>query len=393
MPTYRPGKFAKPEILRQIRPDLLVTWLEPARGYLEKRGLPLPPGLPGPDAPAPLDCNRLVEILMDPTPDMPAGLVESLYVIEEMADEPGMDSILAAARQSGWALDLGESPTPADVAVKIWILDRALAEDLHNCQELKRPRSFRCYGTDARPLPAVAKPSPPQLARLEERLNAFYMAWKRGAGARVFFNEGDGCWRFLVRHGAPCRREPALDRGLPTTVFYRPQQHDVLMYEPHRGEMRINCCAERERRVLLRLFGGCLFGSNDFFPATARLTLAPLVWQGRRSLVCVDIPGLEQVSLTEVEFSSHRLPWKRVAHQARDIFELLERGELQWPQRIEDITRARFAVRFRGARRERSFTIIPSNRVVYSREDDSRLLGKWMVAREFMPAGASVAIN
>jgi len=33
-------------------------------------------------------------------------------------------------------------------------------------------------------------------------------------------------------------------------------------------------------------------------------------------------------------------PWKCVRHKARDIFELAEREELEWPRKIEEITRA-----------------------------------------------------
>jgi hypothetical protein len=383
MKTAHPGSFTRPDILCRIRPDLLLAWLAPWKAYFESRGLPLP----DPSAIAagpPLDYQQLFDCLVEPSDAMPPELAESLYLIDEMADEPGMDALLAGLRKGGWAPLVSETLTPVDVAVQAWILDRGLLQELHTCRELRRPRAFTCYGTNARPVPAFPGPGRAQLSRLEERLNAFYTAWKRGPGARVFAHPSHGAWHFLIRHGAPCRREPALDAGLPTSVFFRPQRHAVLLYEPRRGELQINCCAQREQRVLLRLFGACFFGRTDFFPDHARFTLAPLVEQGRRSLACADIPALHHVTLTEVEFAYYGTLWKRVAHKAADIFDLVESGELHWPLRPEHITRARFAVLFNGARRERFLTLCPSNRVAYSRDHDSHLLEEWMRSRNFM---------
>src|SRR5258705_122034 len=116
--------------------------------------------------------------------------------------------------------------------------------------------------------------------------------------------------------------------------------------------MALNCCCDRERRVLLRTFGTCLFGRHDFFPGTAKYTLAPLVG-GRECLACADVFGIQEVSLVEVEFHCRPEPWKRITHRADDIFELVDRGELEWPKKVEEITRATFKVRFWRTRRSR----------------------------------------
>ncbi len=219
-----------------------------------------------------------------------------------MATPTGMDTVLEKAAAAGLALGLGEEATPADVAVQAWLLAPAFLEDLHNKQELQRRRAFRFFSTDADLVPPFSGPTAAQIAAIEAQLNEFYVAWKRGPGARVFAFPERERWTFLVRHGALCRREGAMEQGRPTTVFFRPQKHAVLIYEPRRGEMGVNCCAVRERKVLLRVFGRCLFGRPDFFPGTAKYSLAPLVRQGRDCLVCRDVPGMQEVRLTQVEF-------------------------------------------------------------------------------------------
>jgi hypothetical protein len=258
-----------------------------------------------------------------------------------------------------------------------------LLENLHNCHEITRPRSFRHFSTDVSPVPPFAGPTQEQIVALEARLNVFYVAWKRGKGVRVFSYRQEHEWWFLVRHGAPCRREGAMQDGEPTSVCYRPQKHDVLKYDTVRGEMALNCCCDRERRMLLRHFGTCLFGRHDYFPGTAKYSLAPL-FGGRACLACADVFGIEQVSLIEVEFHFREQPWKRVTQRASDIFELVERGELEWPNRVEEITRATFKVKFRRARRARKLTIVPCNKALYARDGDSGVLERFLRARGFI---------
>ena len=194
------------------------------------------------------------------------------------------------------------------------------------------------------------------------------------------------CW-FLVRHGLPWRREATLEDGQPGSILFRPQKHDVLVYDPARGEMRVNCCGSRERQVLLKAFGLHLFGRKDFFPGIAKYTLAPLVRQGRDCLACTDVRGLASVSLKEVEFlfpePPPAAPWQRVTRKADDIFALVECGHLRWPEDVSQITRAMFELTFRDARKSRRLTLIPSNKALYGRDDDSVLVEQWLQARQF----------
>ena len=420
MPSVYPTRFSNPETLRKIRRDLLLAWLRPSAAYLAARGVVLPEcgvrsaesaecgmqnaecGMPnrgGEGAwPAAIDYDKLAGIFLEPTPEMPAALVDSVFLIHGMAIAQGMEVLVEGAETHGLDLGLREGMTPADVAVRMWLLNPQLLEALNHSHELTRPRSFRYFSTDAEVVPTFEGPSGEQVAALEERLDAFYAAWGRGKGARVFVSGGPETggmangrspmangreWSFLVRHGGACRREGAMENGEPTSVFFRPQKYDLLKYATARGEMAVNCCCDRERRVLLRLFGSCLFGRKDFFPGTARYTLAPLPL-GRECLACADIPGIESASLTEVHLFSREEPWNLLIRKADDVFELIERGDLRWPRSVEEITRATFRVKFRGAKRPRRLSIVPCNKALYGRDSDSGILERWLKARGFI---------
>jgi hypothetical protein len=196
-------ELVNPDTLRQIRPNLLLAWLTPVRGCLEKRGLHWPEIGAEPT----LDLDALAAILMQPSPDMTSEMVDSLYLIHEMANPSGMDALLAEAEGKGVRLAAGEDLWPADVAVQAWLLYPRLLERVPQLQEMTRPRSFTYFSTDADPVLPFAGPTPEQPVALEARLDRFYRAWKRGLGARVFAYRWEDEWWFLVRHELPCRRE------------------------------------------------------------------------------------------------------------------------------------------------------------------------------------------
>jgi hypothetical protein len=380
MPNLNTLKYSNPEILSQIRKDLLLAWLWPMRDYFARRGLQLP----APDSDGPLNCDTLAGILMDPAPDMPAELLESLCLFREMDNDSAMDAIRTAAQHQGLDLGPDHEATPLDVVVRAWTLAPRLVEALHSRLDLKRPRSFKCFATDADPLPAFRGATPEQLAALESRLDTYYQAAKRGQGAKVFPSQQGDTFIYVVRHGAPFRREGAMKDGAPTSVFFRPQRHDVLKYGAPHGEMDVNCCSDPERRVLLRLFGACLFGRPDFFPDAAKYTLHPLVRDGRACLACADVPGMEWVRLVGVDRDICDAPKHRDSKQAADVFELVESGGLRWPTNIAQLKRATFLVKFCRAPKPRRFTILPCNHVIYGRPEDSRILQKFMRLRGFI---------
>lgn len=380
MPNLNARRFSDPETLSRIRPDSLLAWLRPVRDYFERRGVALPAELNG----AALDYQRLAAVFVDPTPDMPKGLVESLYLVHGMANADGMDAILDAAAERGLALNVGDDPEPADVALQTWLQNPALLEELHNQHQLTRPRSFLYFVTDKDPVPAFSVPSAAQLRALEARLDGWYAKHKRGRGCRVLAYPKDGeCW-FLVRHGLPCKREAALEDGQPASVFYRPQRHDVLVYDASRGDIRVNCCGKRELEEFRKAFGVHLFGDETFFPGTAKYTLAPLVRDGRNCLACRDVPGIERVELKEVEVFYPGKHWQCVTRKSNDIFSLVEKGWVRWPESPGEITRATFEVKFSDAKMTRRVTLVPANKALYGRDDDSALVEKWLAARGFI---------
>ena len=289
MATYNLRRFAQPAVLKAIAPKRLQEFLGPYRTYFNGRGLPLP----SPNASNGLDHEQLVEVLMTPDADTPKDLVDALFFVNEMSTDENMDLLLEEAETKGLSLDGKPDPTAADVAVQVFLQDRQLLERKHAEQYLTRPRVFEYFQTQARPVPAFKQPSWVTLLGLEHDLDNWFEKKKRGRGSRVFvYPKGDSIW-FLVRHGDPFRREGSLDGDQMSSVFYRPEKHDVLVYESALGELRMNTCNKGEKEIYRVEFGRNVFGNKDFFPGTGKYTLEPLRRDGAVSIVCTDVDGMD----------------------------------------------------------------------------------------------------
>ena len=182
MPILNSRTFLNPSTLRSIRPDLLIAWLTPAAEYLAKRGIALPECRERGEVISDqksviseqerdfnsIDYEKLAGVFMEPTRDVPATFLESVFLIQEMANPGGMDVLLESARSNGLDLGLGEDVVPIDVAVKMWLLNPGLLENLHNTAEMTRPRAFRYFASEADPVPMFLGPTPEQMSTLED---------------------------------------------------------------------------------------------------------------------------------------------------------------------------------------------------------------------------------
>lgn len=397
MPNFIQKRFTNPETFRRIRPDLLLAWLKQSESYFAKQGMVLPADCSGFERSAfrgGFDYERLVRVFMEPTADIPPSLVEGLHMIHEMGTPRRYSRLLAELDKNGLKSEIEKPMTPLDLALLLFLHDPKGLEDLHATLEVTMQRKYDYFQTDAYPIPQFEGPTLEQKRELERQLSEFYVAWGRAATVKVssFCQQrvlhGSPEWLFLVQHTAPPRCEEALRKGVPRPLVFLPWIYSRLKYDTLRGEMGISCKADHERMVLLRIFGRVLFGRRDFFPSNAKYDLLPIVRDGRAVTACRDVPGIEHVVMTGVEFHD-RDAKKRSIHHAPDIFSLFENEELKWPKKMEHIASATFAVKLWRQKQARKVTILPSNRALYIRDEDSPILELWFEARKLSVALAA----
>ena len=375
MSAFFPRRFSSPESVKRISPKNLLALLAPSREYLAGRGLVLPQ-----EANDPVDYVTLVAILVDPSPDMPKSLIDGLYFVHEMSTPECMADLLEAAAPGVLDFEEGEEPTPADVAVQVWLKDRDLLESKHAERFLVRSKTFIFYPGSAQ---TRQQPELTEAVRIsiQDDLDVWFDKKRRGKGCRVFaFPRGNEVW-FLIRHGEPFRREGTFDDGAASSVYYRPEKFDVLIYYCDLDGMAVHATTKGEKDLYQRAFGKHFFGNAGYFGPGGNYTLLPLLEEGTASLNCIDVEGLDWVRLKEVEvFCGNGLT---VIYKAPDLFSKLGTGA-EAALRSGFLTRAGFTVKFADSRTARSVSVRPPNRAEYTRDGDRLVLEQWMLKRRFM---------
>lgn len=380
MATFRLRHFSSPETLRAVRTDHLLRFLDPFREYLATRAVLLPTLTSG----LPPDYDALTRVFLTPAAGIPDDLVDSLYYVDEMATEAGMDRLLDHAAARSQILSSSDDATPADVAVAAYLLDPILVQRAHGEILVDRPRTFTTFRSLGTLPHYLDLPDALAIARLEATLATWFKQRQRGPVVRVFsFDRADELW-FLVRHGQPYKREPRLEGDEPSSVAFRPLKHDVLAYNPRIGELRINAETPGEKRLYVREFSRLLFGHEHGFPCWDKYNLEPLRQHGPNALVCHDVEDLEQVTLCEVHLDFTGPHRDVVIRKSSDVFAALAaRGSEGLP--AEGIlTQAVFEFAFAGQRRPRRVRIRVPNVAQYTRDADCGWVEDWLERRGFL---------
>ncbi|MDP8239967.1 MAG: hypothetical protein P9X24_12825 [Candidatus Hatepunaea meridiana] len=386
MPTLNLRRFANPDMLKTIQLKHLIQLLKPNEDYLSGRGLSL-----SADRHEDFDYELLANILIDPDGQIPMDLLNALYFVHEMSHEDGMDDLIQGVQESGLVISSEDDSSPADIAVQVWLQDSNLLERKHAEQSMQKKRSFEYFLAEETSLKTTPSLDTPTIAILEKNLEEWFLANKRGRGTKVFAFDREDEVRFLVRHGRPFRREGSIVDGQSSSIFFRPENHDVLVYDKALGELRMNAENKRIKKIYLEFFGKYLFGNKNHFPGANKYTLEPLRIDGRSSLVCSDIPGLEWIRLKEVQYSwDSEIPETEI-HKATDLFQCMADREEEIPEEV-GLIGASFDVKFENIRSPRTLTICRGNIAQYSHDDDCVCLEKWMTKRGFiLPAGVNDA--
>jgi len=376
--TFNLRRIARPDELKAIGHEHLLALLTPYRDFFAQRKVTLPPigsinGIP---------YNDLAEVFIAPGTDTPHKLVDALYHIHGLATPDAMDELLKEAEAKGIVLDNNSDTSPADVAVQLWLVAPEILERKHAEKPIASRRSFEYFHTDRSPIPPFQVPSQETLEALQEGLDDHFHEKRRGRGCRVFIYPVDEGYKFLVRHGDAIKRESIMEEGEEGSVFYRPAKHDVLSYDPKRGELCVNG-SQSDRELYRRKFGRHIFGDEAFFPGDGKYTLAPLQKDKEKALVCTDIDGMEWVRLKEVRFLWGGSQQEVEIRKATNVFAALAEREEAFPHDAK-LIQASFKVKFTESKSARVVTIKPSNIAEYIRDGDGTVVEEWLSRRGFV---------
>jgi len=375
-------RYSDPDALKEIAPANLLAMLRGQSLFLSERGIILPDSANDGE----LDYESLANLFLSPD-DIPKELVESFHLVNQMSNKNSMDHILDQVQTRQLQIEFAIDASPADVAAQLLLKNKALFQELHAERAVAKYRSFIFFVPQpGREIPPNFMP-PTDLSPLEDELNDWYEKHKRGRSARVFWRQKDTEFWFYIRHAEPIKREGCVGMkdNQSGSMIYRPERHDLLVYDAEDGNIRVHADCNKEPEVFRKAFGTHLFGDQNFFPpGLEKYTLDPLKSNGRAALAFDGIEGLLSITLKEIEwYRGAGVLWEREVHKAEDVFSVFEERNFPIPESF-NIRQAKFAVMFSDAKRSRTVTIRPSNYLSVGRDDDAISVGKWLAAQGFI---------
>ncbi len=383
MPRLNFRRIADVAVLKQLDPRGLVELLAPHEVYLAARHVEL--RFDGSDA----NYKALRAVLLSPDEDFPPALGQGLQRVNDLATKTAMDDLLDALEERSISIDLGDEPTPADVALSVCLRVPDLMERMHAERRSRRKRKFEYFQSEEEDGPGSLGIRPDtEFPDLEASLNAWFAGRKKGRMAdqtcRVFAFPRERATWFLVRHGDTVARLGVLKGGQSASAVLRPEVFDVVVYDHVLNELRINA-APRETEEYRKQFGLHLFGAEEYFPGKAKYTLNPLREEWEDSLNCDDIDGIEHIRLIELwYFFGSGTELEIEIHKAEDIFAAIRRRRGGTIPTSARLGRAKFDVTFSCSKTPRKVTIRPSNIAEFTYDNDSAVVNDWLAARGFI---------
>lgn len=381
MSGLRFKRFTKTGILKSIGKNLLDAFLHRVNAQIEPEQQ-----FTIPDVGLEEDqyFTALSSMFMSPEL-LPVQLNETLYAIDEMASDVGMERLQQGVEAANITIPYDpNNTTAADYALQVWMTDPTLLSRKHNEMQLHRLSSFEYHQAALRPADGevFTPPDRATLANMCMVMDQWFSRHNRGQETtRIETYLMDGEYWFLIRHGEPLARTPKVEQRRTEIMHFRPEKDDVVVYHPNRGEIRINAQIKGIKELYRTVFGESLFGDANHFSVGEKYKLTPLVEDTATAVE--PIPGIDQITLLELEYYKGYGQNFRIIHRADDILAI----NLSEPYSIREgsvLKRAVFEVLFTGATKSRKVEIRPPNLLKLGRHCDAAMVEHWLLEKRFI---------
>jgi hypothetical protein len=311
MPAIKPPKFGRPELLRKLKPASRSTLLNPFRDYFCERGCPLPAIFD--DA---ADYEAISLVLMSPDEHSPSALIETLEMLELLADpqcifdfEQSAYDVVARLREP--------DDSAGDLAIKLLREAPDVAWQVFDRRALAMPRSLTSY-ISSKPM---REPTPARLAALERLMAPWFESNGRSEVCRVRAHRHAEGWSFVIRHGDPITRIGIIgESGQSASALFRPERLDIAFYSATTREWRVSGIGGKLQRLYQQAFGRELHGDAAAVTRSSRYTLEPLRG-GRDALAANNVPAIQVASLKQLTFRLGACP---ITLGPGDVFAAIE---------------------------------------------------------------------
>jgi len=205
--------------------------------------------LPAPDA-GELNLADLAKVLMNPDTTTPANMIDALYYVSDVSTLDNVEDLQFKVAKAGMRIERDPAPSPLDFVLDVWNADPELIRS-HHAEALAQSQQVFNYHAGLRggprEFPAISDET--RLA-IETKFDDWFAEHNRGRGCRlIVIRQPDIVW-LVIRHGNLMRREAChQDDGAAGSAYYRPQLHDVLVYDESNDEIGVHVQGKRAGKL------------------------------------------------------------------------------------------------------------------------------------------------
>lgn len=329
--------------------------------------------------------RRLFKVFTRPDDAMPGALLQTLHLLDALADEAGHERILEEAKRCNAGLgDIPDDLCPGDFALAVWSRQPRLLRICHEktvCQSFKRYYEYRSRDERRIDLATVKA----GIGELQEILGPWFESRRRTRTCEILIYEDGTEIRCLVTHGALYRIEGNITANLERSrIGYRPQRHDSILYDTGTGTLKIHAQFAPERFAYREALGQVLFHDPAYFPERPTYTLECLRSNGG---VLTVVAGMRSVRLTEVWIERDTDKCRQHILKGDDLTEIvagfgssdIARGE---------IVRANFSIEYTSGGRARKLGLCLPNVADHDRDRDGPVVDAFLHANHFLATGS-----
>jgi hypothetical protein len=368
MDTLYSRRIVSINYLGLVRKPLLQQFLLPYSEYLEAEGLTCHPQTIE-------DYERLFFHLNIPD-NKPPSLIRAMNYLREMATFEGLDVMLRAANEEWLVLDFC-NPTPADIAMQIWLIAPQILERIQREGFFCQPRSYTFFSHIREPLSKFPYYTIDTIRALEQDLDYWFASKKYGTGSKVYLYHHERITYLAIYHGLHSIPFPQNHQ-----LLYSPKTFDCIRYDCIKNEIAIQGTTREFITLYREYLGKHFFGDENHFDISQKFSFAPLQDSIKNSLICSDLPGITLVRLTELQIILD--DGEMDILKSRSCLSLFRRNI---PVLQHKIYQATFVIHLNNEDKPHFVSIRMPNIAMYSSAEYTPLIEDWLVRRGFMQKG------
>ena len=381
MPQHQLKNFSDLAFIQKVdKPRFMAQLLLPYAEYFDTQGLDVTK-LKNGDG----HDRKLLEVFTKADEDMPPKLLESLYVLDDLADESGHDRILTEAERLGLDLNgiVGQDLSPGEFAIAVHHAHPRVLTVCHDKTLYRKVKNFEEYQTPGERR-LTLKTAKAKVPAMEKDMAPWFESKNRSRACEIYVYEEKHDLKFQITHGRPFRTDPSFDKKLERSrVAYRPQKHDTVVYDTRYGVLKVSAQTAAEKELYRKTFGRILFADPDHFPEGEIYTLQPLR-AGKAALA--PVTGVDSVRLTEVWVT---LDDDQSFTQVSRAYSLIEAVAKHGQPNLQQgkLVRAAIMVKYRSGGRPRKLELRPPRVAIFDRDRDGDVAEAFLKTNGFLKVG------